>query len=450
MTSRRLSEHELRDIQGNIVRGYRLPNVAHLFATISPAHVQEWRTALRHLAVTPEAGSAKPQVARNIGISYAGMALLAAQIADEIGIFEAYALGMEKRAQILGDASGLPWGKWNARHIWISVHAATPDGLQTEVQRLQRTLPGALPDILFAQALTDDSGSWLEPFGFRDDISHPAIEGAPNEDRLVRGNGKLDAARKGWLPIAAGEFLLGHLNERERDVIARLAMPVRHALANGTFAAFRELVQNVERFNAAVAEGARAWNVSADILSAKLVGRYPDGTPLAKAEGKSNFSYDDDPRGRRCPLGAHVRRVNPRLSGERRIIRRGMPFRRHSHDASKPGSPEQGIYFVALNASLENQFEFIQSTWINEPVGALPGSLDPLVAEGKEDRRFTFSADSLTAGDPILLALKTFVTCRGGQYYFMPSLSGLRHIVDPDHQCVEGSASNCCNFSGDK
>jgi Dyp-type peroxidase family len=438
MTSRRIREHELRDIQGNILRGYRLRNVAHLFATLSPVNVLDWRTALQHLAVTPEACSSKPQVTRNVGISYAGMALLAPQIAEKLDIFEAYALGMEKRARDLGDAPELPWDKWNARHIWISVHAATPERLRTEVERLQKELPGLLPAVLFAEAIADAAGNWLEPFGFRDDISQPAIEGAPNEARLVRGNGKLDAGRKGWLPIAAGEFLLGHLNERDRDVIARLATPIRQALANGTFAAFRELVQDTEQFSAAIAEGARTWNISPDVLKAKLVGRYPDGTPLAKAEGKSDFSYDDDPRGSRCPLGAHVRRVNPRLSGERRIIRRGVPFRRHASDSGKSERKEQGIYFVALNASLENQFEFMQQTWINKPVGALPGSRDPLVAEGNEDRRFAISPDALTHGDPILLALKTFVTCRGGQYYFMPSLSGLRQIVDPDHQCVEG------------
>ncbi|HTV17835.1 MAG TPA: hypothetical protein VMG12_04170 [Polyangiaceae bacterium] len=415
----------MRDLQGNILRGYRLRHVAHLFATLSPANVEDWRRALRTLNVTAEAGTSKPHVTRNIGISYAGMALLVPAVGDELRVFEAYSAGMGARAEQLGDSGNIAWDDWHARHLWISVHAATRPELDAEVGRLQHVLPGVSSPALLAEARVGQGGHWMEPFGFRDDISQPAIAGAPNEERLLRGNGKLDAARKGWLPIAAGEFLLGHLNERNHDVTARLRT-TRSMLANATFAAFRELVQDVERFERALAEAASAWGVCAGELKAKLVGRHPDGTPLAKAYGKAEFSYDDDPQGSRCPLGSHVRRVNPRLNGEHRIIRRGMPFRREATGAGDIAREEQGMYFVAFNASLENQFEFMQATWMNRDVGALPDSRDPLVGEGI--RRFSIPGMA-AGGDPICLRLDPFVTCRGGQYYLMPSLSGLRQIA---------------------
>ncbi len=50
-----------------------------------------------------------------------------------------------------------------------------------------------------------------------------------------------------------------------------------------------------------------------------MIGRFEDGTPLALAAHggmadpvPNDFTYDDDARGARCPLGAHVRRMNAR------------------------------------------------------------------------------------------------------------------------------------------
>ena len=79
-----------------------------------------------------------------------------------------------------------------------------------------------------------------------------------------------------------------------------------------------------------------------DLLAAKMVGRWADGTPLELAPHKpdprrisdNDFTYGDDMQGVRCPMGAHIRRMNPRdslgfegtLINRHRIIRRGMPY----------------------------------------------------------------------------------------------------------------------------
>jgi hypothetical protein len=142
--------------------------------------------------------------------------------------------------------------------------------------------------------------------------------------------------------------------------------------------------------------------VPADLLSAKIVGRWRDGTPLALSDmsngeiaanrrRSNDFLYErDDPDGIGCPHGAHVRRSNPRDSlpggAERtmrhRIIRRGMPYR-ENEDA-------QGLVFVCFAASIENGFEFIQKRWITggDALGLGPGP-DFLLQQPDEHERLT-------------------------------------------------------------
>jgi Dyp-type peroxidase family len=402
---------ELNDLQGNVVRGYGHPHVAHLFGAIAPRNVARWQGALLDLDVTAQGFGSKPTVTRNVGISHAGMSRLIPGVAQELELFEAYVSGMRGRAKLLGDPADVPWDVWDERHVWIAVHAADRASLHAEVSRLRLLLAGlSLTDPLYGEALLDEQGHWIEPFGFRDDISQPAIMGAPNANKP--GLGKLDRKLCRWLPIAAGEFLLGHPNERGRNVLDRLPT-IAPMLNNGTFAVFRELVQDVAAFK-------------------QLVGRHANGEPLARpaTPGElSDFTYDDDPRGTQCPIGAHVRRANPRRSGERRLIRRGMPYRKQATDGCRQGTDVEGLYLVAFNASIENQFEFIQSTWLNTPAGALPGSRDPLVGEGPEPRPMLVEGDAAAHRDPIILNLPRFVTCRGGQYYFVPGLQGLRQIA---------------------
>ena len=55
---------------------------------------------------------------------------------------------------------------------------------------------------------------------------------------------------------------------------------------------------------------------------------------MADAKRNNAFDYSDDPDGLRCPVGAHVRRMNPRKSlpfdgklvNRHRIMRRGITY----------------------------------------------------------------------------------------------------------------------------
>ena len=178
-----------------------------------------------------------------------------------------------------------------------------------------------------------------------------------------------------------------------------------------------------------------------------------------------------DPDGLACPFGAHIRRANPRnsdlpggpgqsliywllrmlglkqdgpredvLSSSRfhRIIRRGRPFgtyidREEALKYEKPGF-ESGIYFIALNANISRQFEFIQNAWIvSSKFDGLDRESDPLVGNreatpfGQPTNEFSVpQASGLTRR---LCGVPQFVTMRGGGYFFLPGIRALRYIA---------------------
>ena len=81
-----------------------------------------------------------------------------------------------------------------------------------------------------------------EHFGYTDGFGNPDFKGAERD--CVPGQGKLTADGK-WEALATGEFLLGYADEAGELPVA----PVPHLLArNGTFMVYRKLHQNVATF----------------------------------------------------------------------------------------------------------------------------------------------------------------------------------------------------------
>jgi deferrochelatase/peroxidase EfeB len=225
---------------------------------------------------------------------------------------------------------------------------------------------------------------------------------------------------------------------RDEDKMLPAAPPPPFA-RNGTFMVLRKLHQDVAGFTALrdrLAE--HDFNHDRELAAAKLVGRWPDGTPLVlrphsspespaiAAPERNDFRYANDPRGYACPIGAHIRRANPRDSlhgGEirtrrHRIIRRGMPYEE---------GPDRGLVFVCFNASIARQFEVV-NRWLRDggPFG-LGRDADPLTvgrAPGTSGMT-TFQGDVpviAETGDPLVWA-------RGGEYLFLPSLSALEELA---------------------
>jgi deferrochelatase/peroxidase EfeB len=204
----------------------------------------------------------------------------------------------------------------------------------------------------------------------------------------------------------------------------------------------------------------RAW---VDTLLNKLVA-LPTGRKLDSSQKKPNdfLYYFEDRFGLRCPIGAHIRRANPRdslgpdpdtalrLSKMHRIIRRGRPYGKQLPKGPKrknaQGQDEQrGMLFICLNADIAGQFELIQHSWINNGrFGGLYGETDPIMNYPGEDRLLTIqrrptSEDvDRTKRRPTgrrvgqtkrADSLEQFVTVRGGAYLFLPGIRALRFLA---------------------
>lgn len=235
-----------------------------------------------------------------------------------------------------------------------------------------------------------------------------------------------------------------------------------------------------------------------ETLRAKMCGRWSDGVPLAKvptyadwvAFGKKmkfrgegveplegyknnleylgskearNFRYGDDMGGFKCPGGAHLRRMNTRdyldplnksgndpdtgkpfenpdatsaLNKRRRILRRGLPYGPPNFK-HKDDSTEQGVVMLIMGASLFRQFEFVQQQWIQYGLDFHQGNNTcPMLGNHDHHKRHTVPSDPAFGKPPYIMSkLRTFVECRGGDYFFIPSMTALRMmamgIVDP-------------------
>jgi Dyp-type peroxidase family len=237
--------------------------------------------------------------------------------------------------------------------------------------------------------------------------------------------------RRRWRPVAAGEFVLGYENEDGRLPKG----PPAPLGPNGTFMVYRELQQHVEAFGRYVKEHAARFDLPAELLRAKLVGRWRDGTPLVLSPTTSNtiiasskrrandFLYGNDRDGLACPLGAHARRANPRdaLPGgaertrRHRIIRRGMPY-------AGPGD-ETGLAFVCFSSSISDGFEFIQRSWCNSGEAFGLGRERDLLLQQGGPGELTGMAIPMRDGGTVVLPPppRPFVTVRGCEYLFVPS-----------------------------
>jgi Dyp-type peroxidase family len=319
-----------------------------------------------------------------------------------------------------------------------------------------------------------------EHFGFVDAIGDPVFEGQyPGRQEWAKciGQGAVDGAGN-WRPLRTGEFILGWPDEGQE--VATMGLPLDFS-RNGTFFAYRKLHQDIglwDRWIAArAAELARAWNldsleIAAATLKAKMAGRWEDGVPLTHAPDwqswqaararmagmtpaqriayLTEFTFADDPAGTRCPVTSHIRRANTRdmldpyfrstdpkakmgsvLNDRRRILRRGLPY-----GGRDDPTGEHGIVFLAYCADLFRQFEFVQQQWMNYGLDFDAGNDNcPIVGPHAEGAKFVIPAPDATRPPFIATRLEHFVTTRGGDYFFQPSMTALRMIaqgmVDP-------------------
>jgi deferrochelatase/peroxidase EfeB len=172
-----------------------------------------------------------------------------------------------------------------------------------------------------------------------------------------------------------------------------------------------------------------------------------DREEFSRSPQNNDFGYHfDDPDGLRCPMGAHIRRTNPRdgiehdpaqsriTTSRHRLLRRGIAFGAPLPDDSEDDGASRGLYFICLNADIRRQFEFVQQTWANNPKFAgLSDDRDPIMgnnmdpaAPDNEPRNFTIQRSPFRTR---CTGLPRFVEVRGGGYFFMPSMAALHFLA---------------------
>jgi len=338
--------------------------------------------------------------------------------------------GMRVRAEMLGDTGPSRPEKWDPGFAAAGTHAVVTvsgkdDQAFKQLAAETRTLLG--PQLVGEQAASMLGGN-REHFGFADGLSQPSIEGLGPD---TPGQGV--PTKKGWRPLKAGEFVLGYEDE---DGV-RPPAPEYPLDRNATYMVLRKLYQDVAGFRRFLFDHEGADEAKQSELASKIVGRRHDGTSLLldpEAPEQNDFRFGGDPEGMRCPLGAHVRRSNPRdalgfgarLSSRHRIIRRGMPY-----GEPLPGGEtvddgaDRGLIFVCFCASIERQYEVVQTQWCNDGDAFGLGREPDLLLGGDGSARMTLP------GNPprFVRRKKPFVLTRGGEYLYVPSLSGLRALA---------------------
>ncbi len=363
------------------------------------------------------------------------------------------------------------WGTdaW-APHVLYAVYAADEAALTETVNRELTTiassgltvLTGRHGEELGKSRPLDDR---REHFGFADGLSQPRFREEPGGRRSKT---VLEADK-----IAAGELLLGYLNEAEifpRSPVLSTEQAARAPFPrpdgdfgqNGSYLVYRQLEQDVGAFWKAMGTLGESGSVEDRVyLASKIVGRWPDGAPLVtkptpespNARNPEAFDYaHDDADGLKCPFGSHIRRSNPRAtlardpemglakSKKHRLLRRGRPYGEPfvpsmtpadlsaaaDANAGAPGS--RGIHFLCFNADIANQFEFVQQTWTNGPIfQGLHGEVDPLVGDpAPSGGLYTIPCDPVRRR---VHGLPRFVTVRGGAYFFAPSRTALLYLA---------------------
>src|SRR5581483_8302511 len=424
-------ELKLGDIQGIILRGYKHhPYSMYIFLQVEdPARARAWLGSMIAEVTTSESWpdpKHRPRHSLNVAFSYAGLQRLGFE--GTKGTFSReFREGMpeENRARVLGDTHESAPDKWELGgvegplskdnlHILLMLYAANYAALhkQAAAQRQRMAEAGGLKE-LYEQDCYINPESNQEPFGFRDGLSQPTVEGYGKRKAAADTEGV--AAPPGEEPIRAGEFILGYANAYEQlpitptvpiDRDPRNILPfvppdpdqpdqpvsdtVKDFGQKGSYLVYRKLQQDVVGFWKFMNQHGGSYD-GAQKLAAKFMGRWPSGTPLvlcpekddpavaADASRLNAFKFhEEDPHGYKCPVGSHIRRSNPRdsmepnpeesliVSNRHRIIRRGRPYGvPEDAKACKERAP-CGIIFIALNASIKRQFEFVQQTWVDD------------------------------------------------------------------------------------
>ncbi len=449
------------DIQGIVVSAYPNHHFAMFmmvgFPAASAARANAW---ISQLATRVTDSKGERDISLNVALSAAGLTALGVSDAVKATFSVPFQEGMttDTRAHFLGDEPA----KWNwsdcetnpnCVHAQLMVYTLTRSALDVAAAAEAVTLADfglTLAGQILLQVNLDAQGDRHEHFGFADGISQPI---------LVDGNIPVEKRALNEIPV--GEVVLGQINTygtpAPGPAVATSPMAAKYLQPasvegflnlglNGTYIVVRQLKQDVAKF----------WNnmkaASADLLddnvkpatdewlAQKAVGRTLGGkmlNPAAPIDGNDMTFFAADPIGYGCPITSHVRRANPRdglapaakdaqgmiqATNRHRIIRRGRIYGDPIANRYEDDGADRGLVFVCLNSEIERQFEFVQHTWLLNPMfGMGYNESDPILGT-----RCPYSIPSKPVRQQPMI--ETFITPVGGGYFFLPSLSALKYL----------------------
>jgi deferrochelatase/peroxidase EfeB len=478
---------DLGDIQGFILRGYRMPMVRHFLLSVGvPAEARKALGRLIsgdesdapqittaedwHVGFAPgpgdnpaEAPRRKPDYCLNVGITWPGMVALEikARVPNlAFKSFGAFIAGAAERAKLVGDTGPSAPENWvggfgkGSDHVLVTLHSLSPDAIKSYSDRLSGLFAERNA---FREIWRTDGMAWIEmkdgkpeftskvPFGYTDGISMTTIHGGPEKYPP-------DHQR----PCEPWLFVL-------REESENYFVPEPRELGlNGSFAVFKMIETDVVGFENFLQSNKD--KIDPELLAAKICGRWRNGVPLALSpdtdsppggiplDQLNNYEYvnadgSGDPKGLRCPVGAHMRRINPRgqpvigqgqpggSNNTHRLIRRGMPYG-PNYDPKQPyDGIERGLLGYFVNASIENQYEFVLRQWVNDAefagsVRLHPKSKDPMIGT-QDPAESIFVIPQANGAPPIqITGFSSFIKTKAAAYCFLPSITAIRLIAN--------------------
>lgn len=479
---------ELEDIQGVLGRGYgkleyacficyKLNNLEETSKTFTPI--------LEH--IEDATGGAPEKCAINISLTHPGLGKfgLSDSCLNEFPRVLRNGMNAENKRRILGDTEESDPDNWlwgsndKVPDLLLMIYAVDQSTLHQMLGKIE-VLPGkcekAMRKIAKVVTTLNKNGSELgrsesaplpdkkEHFGFRDGISQPKLAGIKNKKR-------------GDNVVAAGEFILGYKDEYDlvpsTPRVYMLDDPLgylpthsqdpnyRDLGRNGSYMVFRQLKQDVYKFWDYIK--AQATGKEDQVLwASKMVGRWPNGCPfsqsikqpqdLSKMHDDNNFIFDNDNLGQECPVGSHVRRMNPRHATfpnseghpvtehtTHRILRRGRSYGKPVVESmsvedlleikNTGDQEERGLNFICFNINIERQFEFVQQSWaMNPKFSGLRNDPDPIIGRPDQDGEADFTMQAA----PVRRKIKKvprFVSVRAGAYFFLPGIRALKYLM---------------------
>lgn len=461
-----------KDVQGDILVG-GLPKKTEIFSffTIRPDHVKTFCVNLGNATgdglltfssvqnVLDERRKFRgrrrivPSVGANIAFSFRGLTKMSQVLETDLKLGSLpfgdnpFTIGMKQDAAELADppeafAEGTPFGDENI------------DGVVLVAGSNDWIVKSALSGVLGILGFTNDDSSTLtevvreightrpgensgkEHFGFEDGISQPNIRGIDDAD--------------------ADPVIPDNVIDRKFVLTGPDTHQEQRWMTNGSFLCFRKLEQHVDKWDEAVLTLADKAQADPILAGTKLIGRWPSGAPLMLTPhqddqnlktSNSFANYDESAAGNNadnhmCPLGAHIRKTNPRhkffdQGGAHRILRRGIPYGPDFNRADRDdpvNQQERGLLFACYQSNLQQGFHFIQQTWANNP--SFPGQragVDLVMGQTGTDELHQMDVVFGQGKPPVdpnqFSGINKFVVSKGGEYFFSPSFTAMREAL---------------------